>query len=132
VSLAGVRVESLVPADLDDRAAVPTDSFLARLADHDAAMAERQRLAAADGRVLRMIGEVDLSDPAKPVASVALAAVEPSHPFAGLAGSDNVVAVSTERYSAAPLVIRGAGAGAEVTAHGVFRDVIEVSRTIRL
>ena len=49
------------------------------------------------------------------------------HPFAGLAGSDNVFAFHTQRYSAQPLVIQGPGAGAAVTAAGVFADILHVA-----
>ena len=50
------------------------------------------------------------------------------HPFAQLSGSDNMVVFTTERYRDRPLVIRGPGAGAEVTAAGVFSDLIQVIR----
>ena len=50
------------------------------------------------------------------------------HPFAQLSGTDNMVVFTTERYRARPLVIRGPGAGAEVTAAGVFGDILQVIR----
>lgn len=53
------------------------------------------------------------------------------HPFAQLSGSDNIIAFTTQRYSAAcgmqPLIVRGPGAGAEVTAGGVFSDLLRLS-----
>lgn len=51
-----------------------------------------------------------------------------AHPFAGLAGSDNVFAFHSQRYSAQPLVIRGPGAGAAVTAAGVFADMLHAAQ----
>ena len=50
------------------------------------------------------------------------------HPFAQLQGSDNVVVFTTRRYSQTPLVVRGPGAGAEVTAAGVFGDILRLIR----
>jgi len=53
-----------------------------------------------------------------------LLAFDQSHPFYFLSGSDNMVSFTTERYRDRPLVVRGPGAGAEVTAAGVFAEVI--------
>lgn len=50
-----------------------------------------------------------------------------SHPFAQLSGSDNIVVFTTQRYKDRPLIVRGPGAGAEVTAAGVFTDLLQVS-----
>jgi aspartokinase/homoserine dehydrogenase 1 len=49
------------------------------------------------------------------------------HPFAQLSGSDNIIAFTTQRYSAQPLIVRGPGAGAEVTAGGVFSDLLRLA-----
>jgi aspartokinase/homoserine dehydrogenase 1 len=54
--------------------------------------------------------------------------VDFKHPFCSLAGSDNIVAFTTRRYSPQPLVVKGPGAGAEVTAAGVFADIVRASR----
>ena len=59
-------------------------------------------------------------------ARVGLQAFEPAHPFYFLSGSDNMVVFTTERYRERPLVVRGPGAGAEVTAAGVFAEVIGI------
>ena len=48
------------------------------------------------------------------------------HPFAGSRGSDNIIAFTTARYASTPLVIQGPGAGAEVTAMGVFSDIVKL------
>ncbi len=61
-------------------------------------------------------------------ASIALTAVEPTHAMYGLNGSDNIVMFTTKRYNNTPLVIRGPGAGAEVTAGGVLADIIQTQR----
>jgi bifunctional aspartokinase / homoserine dehydrogenase 1 len=61
-------------------------------------------------------------------ASVGLQGVGPEHPFYHLYGKDNVVLFYTDRYAEQPLTIKGAGAGAEVTASGVFADIIRTAR----
>ncbi len=50
-----------------------------------------------------------------------------THPFYNLSGSDNIISFTTERYKERPLVIKGPGAGAEVTAAGVFAEIIGIS-----
>lgn len=61
-------------------------------------------------------------------ASVGLKQIDPQHDFYHLYGKDNVVLFYTDRYSEQPLVVKGAGAGAEVTASGVFADIIRASK----
>jgi aspartokinase/homoserine dehydrogenase 1 len=78
--------------------------------------------AAKSGKVLRMIGVYE-----KGIASVSLQAVDAAHPFYNLSGSDNIIAFTTTRYNERPLVVKGPGAGADVTAAGVLADVIQVS-----
>jgi aspartokinase/homoserine dehydrogenase 1 len=58
--------------------------------------------------------------------SVSLQALPLSHPFARLDGSDNILAFRTRRYAARPLVVQGPGAGPDVTAGGVFGDLLRV------
>ncbi len=62
-------------------------------------------------------------------ASVGLQTIGPEHNFANLAGKDNAVLFYTNRYSNLPLVVKGAGAGADVTAAGVFADIIRAARS---
>lgn len=112
-----VEVESLVPASLR---ALPLDQFLARLGEFDAGLAQRHRQASAQGKVLRFLARLDEHGRAR----VGLADVDPSHPAARLAGTDNLFALTTERYRAQPLVIQGAGAGPLVTAQALLGDVL--------
>ena len=60
-------------------------------------------------------------------ASVSLQVVDPGHPFYDLEGSNNIVLLTSERYNEYPMLIKGYGAGAAVTAAGVFADLIKVS-----
>ena len=59
--------------------------------------------------------------------SVGLRTVDSTHPFYHLDGSNNVILITTERYNEYPMVIKGYGAGAEVTAAGVFSDIIGIA-----
>jgi aspartokinase/homoserine dehydrogenase 1 len=59
-------------------------------------------------------------------AQVSLQAVDSNHPFYNLSGSDNIISFTTDRYQNRPLVIKGPGAGAEVTAAGMFADIIRI------
>ncbi|HNM24076.1 MAG TPA: bifunctional aspartate kinase/homoserine dehydrogenase I, partial [Saprospiraceae bacterium] len=77
--------------------------------------------AAAEGKVLRFVARLDGDK-----AGIGLQSVDQRHPFYFLDGSDNMVVFTTERYRERPLVIRGPGAGAEVTAAGVFAEVIGI------
>jgi aspartokinase/homoserine dehydrogenase 1 len=61
------------------------------------------------------------------ICEVGLEAVDRSHPFYELEGSNNIIMISTERYHDYPMVIKGYGAGADVTAAGVFSDIISIA-----
>jgi bifunctional aspartokinase / homoserine dehydrogenase 1 len=58
--------------------------------------------------------------------TIGLRSVGPTHPFYQMDGADNVIAFTTKRYHDRPLVIKGPGAGAEVTASGVFADIVSI------
>lgn len=77
--------------------------------------------AAKDGKVLRFIAKLENGE-----ASIVLQAVDGSNPFYSLSGSDNMIVFTTDRYKERPLVILGPGAGAEVTAAGVFAEIITI------
>jgi aspartokinase/homoserine dehydrogenase 1 len=100
--------------------------LLPLLPQHDADMSAQAEAAAARGCVMRYVGTVDVQ---AGTASVSVQEYPAAHPFAQLQGSENMVVFTTERYPAAtPLVVRGPGAGAEVTAAGVFSDLLAVCR----
>ncbi|GME87905.1 unnamed protein product [Ambrosiozyma monospora] len=102
------------------------DEYLARLPEFDSDVAKLKQSAAAENKVLRFIGKVDI--PSNSV-SVEIAKYDYSHPFAALKGSDNVISIKTERYQN-PIIIQGAGAGADVTAAGVLGDVFKIAQRI--
>jgi aspartokinase/homoserine dehydrogenase 1 len=78
----------------------------------------------AAGECLRYVGVVDVK---AGKGSVELRRYPKDHPFAQLSGSDNIIAFTTQRYSKQPLIVRGPGAGAEVTAGGVFSDLLRLA-----
>ncbi len=121
VELSSMKVASLVPEPLR---ACSAEEYMRRLPEFDAEMEKLKAEAQAKGQVIRFVGVVDV---AKKEVSVSLGTYPATHPFAALQGSDNVIAFTTQRYTR-PLVIQGAGAGAQVTAHGIFRDIIELTR----
>ena len=120
LELADVRIESLVPAGLESGS---IEEFMARLAHSDGAMRERFEQARGRGKVLRYLGRL-LADGQ---ATVGLAELDASHPFANIALTDNVVRFATRRYCDNPLIVQGPGAGPEVTAGGVFADLLRLS-----
>lgn len=97
------------------------DEFYEELKKSDSYFNELKEKAENENKVLRYIGKLEDGK-----ASVNLEFVDVSHPFYNLTGSDNIISFTTERYKFNPLVIKGPGAGAEVTAAGVFADLINV------
>jgi len=123
LALDQVEVESLVP---DALAQVTREEFLARLEELDAALAARVAGARANGRVLRHVARVDAQGSAR----VAVVELDATHPFAVARATDNVVQFTTRRYRDNPLVVQGPGAGPEVTAAGVFADLLRLAASI--
>jgi aspartokinase/homoserine dehydrogenase 1 len=123
LSLDAVRVESLVPESL---AGASAQAFLARLPEADAIMAARLASARDAGKVLRYVARLGHDG----TASVGLVPVDREHAFAHLRLTDNIVQFSTHRYADNPLVVQGPGAGPEVTAAGVFADLLRVSASL--
>jgi aspartokinase/homoserine dehydrogenase 1 len=120
LELSDVQVESLVPPEL---AACGADEFLARLPEFDARMQARFADASASGEVLRYVGRLDA---AARRATVGLVRLPRRHAFANIALTDNVVRFATRRYCDNPLIVQGPGAGPEVTAGGVFGDLLRL------
>ena len=113
-------IEGLIPAAL---AGCTVDEFMARLPELDAPMKARLDAARAAGQVLRYVASLDA---ATGKASVGLVQLDRSHPFANINLTDNVVRFVTSRYDVNPLVVQGPGAGPQVTAGGVFADLLRV------
>jgi aspartokinase/homoserine dehydrogenase 1 len=120
LELRDVQIESLVPAGLEQGS---IEQFLAALPAHDSAMQRRYAEARARGHVLRYVGRVS----ADGQATVGLVELERTHAFANIALTDNVVRYATDRYCDNPLIVQGPGAGPEVTAGGVFADLLRLA-----
>lgn len=119
LELSDVEVKSVVP---DDCAAAPTvEEFFKKLKGHDGYFEKLRQEAEDKNQKLRFMAVLENGK-----TSVALASVGVDHPFYSLKGSDNIILLTTQRYQERPMVIRGPGAGASVTAAGVFADIIRI------
>jgi len=130
VELDSVPVQSLVPESLQSwgpkEGEVLADAFVAQMQAFDDEKAALIKEAEDAGNVLRFVGVVDV--PAKTV-SVELRQYPKTHPFAGTQYADNIVAFNTERYTPQPLVVQGPGAGAAVTAAGIYADFLKIAKS---
>jgi aspartokinase/homoserine dehydrogenase 1 len=116
-----VQVESLIPSGCAD--AADAEKFLTCLSGFDDDFARQSAKAHAAGKRLRYLARFDGKK-----AEVKLQAVGPENPFYQLSGSDNMIVIRTRRYHEQPLVIRGPGAGAALTASGVLNDILKIMK----
>ena len=123
LSLGDVEVESLLPSAL---ATVSSEDFPRRAQELDEPMTAWLARARAANGVLRHVGSLDRHGRA----CVRLAILPSNHPFAHTRSTDNVVQFRTQRYRDNPLLVQGPGAGPEVTAAGVFADVLRIAETL--
>jgi len=122
LELADIEVESLVSAEGMNAPSV--DAFFEVFREADPVFAQRREEAAAAGCALRYVAVLDERG-----ARVGLRAVEPSHPCWPLSGCDNLISFYTDRYCDTPMVMKGPGAGAAVTAAGVFADIVRAAES---
>ncbi|MDG2108116.1 MAG: bifunctional aspartate kinase/homoserine dehydrogenase I [Woeseiaceae bacterium] len=113
-------VKDLVPQDLRD---CSVEEFLEKLPNYDDEIELLFKAAAKEKKKLRYVAKLD----AEGDASVDLVPIDETHPFCNINLTDNIVQFESERYSANPLVIQGPGAGPEVTAAGVFADLLRLA-----
>jgi bifunctional aspartokinase / homoserine dehydrogenase 1 len=114
-----VSIEKLVP-DQYFECANPAE-FMKEVVNYDAAFEQKRKEACGTDKKWRYAAAIEEGR-----ASVRLVAVDQKHPFYDLEGSNNIFLITTERYFNAPMMIKGYGAGADVTAAGVFADIIRV------
>lgn len=119
LELSDIKVEDLVPEDCQGDLSI--EEFFDRLERHDASFERMRKNAAEKKEKLRYMAVLDNG-----VVKIQLGSVNEHHPFYSLSGSDNIILLTTERYNERPMVIRGPGAGAHVTAAGVFADIIRI------
>ena len=123
---AGARIDQ---SDVEKNLFVPQkyfdgtlEEFWQTIDDMDASFEERREKLEEEGKKLRFVATYDNGD-----CKVGLHEVEKGHPFYDLEGSNNIIMITTERYNEYPMVIKGYGAGASVTAAGVFSDIISIA-----
>jgi len=114
-----VHIENILPKSCIEAASV--EDFYAALKAEDAFFEKLKKQAESTGKALRYIGKLENGE-----ATITLQMVDENHPFFIMSGSDNIISFTTDRYKDRPLVVKGPGAGAEVTAAGVFADLINV------
>lgn len=114
-----VQLGTILPENCIQAASVP--EFYQALQASDTYFNELKARAERENKKLRYIGKLEDGQ-----VSIALEFVGEDHPFFALSGSDNIISFTTERYKERPLVVKGPGAGAEVTAAGVFADLVNV------
>ena len=120
LEMSDVEVQGLVPKALEN---VTVQEFMDRLPQFDAQMSALLNNAKQQQQVLRYVGRIDAGGKA----TVGLTHLDVKHAFANIALTDNVVRFATRRYCDNPLIVQGPGAGPEVTAGGVFSDLLRLS-----
>jgi aspartokinase/homoserine dehydrogenase 1 len=120
LELKDIKVENLVPEEARHTKSI--EDFFLKLEEFDNYFEHKRKCAESKGNVLRYIATLKNGK-----AEVSLQEVNSRHPFYSLSGSDNIFAFYTKHYQDSPIVIKGPGAGADVTASGVFADIIRIS-----
>jgi bifunctional aspartokinase / homoserine dehydrogenase 1 len=120
IEVEDVPVLNLIPESLRSAS---IDEFMNNLERIDESMLARQQEAESEQKLLKYVGVIEADGTCR----VDLKAYPLDHPFARISGTDNIVAFTTDRYHAQPLVIQGPGAGPDVTAGGVFADLLRLS-----
>jgi aspartokinase/homoserine dehydrogenase 1 len=114
-----VESSLFIPQELFDGT---IDEFWAKLPQLDAEFEQRRARVEKEGKRMRFVARLENGK-----ASISLAEVDKYHPFYNLQGSNNIILLTTERYKEYPMMIQGYGAGAAVTAAGVFADIMSIA-----
>lgn len=124
LELTDLPIETLYPSELAD---LSVDEFMQRTPEVNAGFAARLAEASAKGEVLRYLAQVDSSG-----VSIGVRSVPRASQFGSLTGPDNLISITTARYTAplAPLRLMGPGAGRSVTGAGVLRDVLDLAQAM--
>jgi aspartokinase/homoserine dehydrogenase 1 len=114
-----IKINTFIPSKYFEGS---VDDFWKNIPEMDAEFEENRKKLVADGKFWRFVAKFENGK-----AEIGLQEISGGHPFADLQGSNNLVMFTTERYQEYPMMIKGYGAGAAVTAAGVFADIIRVS-----
>lgn len=120
LELKDIKVENLILPKLQKKKNI--DDFFNELKNYDDYFEKIRQQEENEGKVLRYIAKFENGK-----ATVCLQSISNEHPFYHLQGSDNIIAINTDNYSERPIIIQGPGAGADVTAAGVFADVLRIA-----
>ncbi len=120
LELEDFKIESLVPPRLN---ICPANEFLEKLENYDSLILKRYNNAKEGGKTLRYVASIK-----EGVVEVGVKEVALKSPLGSLKGPENICIIKTERYCSFPLIIQGPGAGSEVTADGVLRNILECFR----
>jgi aspartokinase/homoserine dehydrogenase 1 len=123
LEFSAVAIEPILPPACFEAQSV--DAFFKELEKTDGDFEKRRSEAEKEGKALRYIAIIEHGS-----ARLSLRAEPATSPFRSLVDSDNMVVITTDRYSTLPMVIKGPGAGAQVTAGGVFADIVRIARTL--
>ena len=124
LNLSDITVESLVPPSLASLKS--SEEFMNRLTELDEPMMARRHQAESNGSVLKYVASLTEQGHAR----VGLQEYPVDHPFNRVTGTDNIILFRTKRYNQQPLIVQGPGAGPEVTAAGVFADLLRLVRAL--
>lgn len=119
IEMEDIRINRFIP---DSFFAGTLDDFWKNISQLDIEFEEKRKKLASENKRWRFVARFE-----NQIAEVGLQEVDSKHPFFDLEGSNNLVMYTTERYNQFPMLIKGYGAGASVTAAGVFADLIKVS-----
>lgn len=120
IEMTDIEIENLIPENAKN--ASSPEEFLKLLTKEDSEFEGLRAAAAKENQVLRYIASLENGK-----AKVGLRRISAEHPFYSISGNDNVIAFTTSRYEKNSLVVRGPGAGPEVTAAGVFADILRLA-----
>jgi aspartokinase/homoserine dehydrogenase 1 len=121
LEFANVKIDPILPEACFKAKTV--EDFFVELEKSDGDFEKRRAKAAAAGKTLRYVACIEAGK-----AQLSIREESADSPFCSLVDSDNIVVITTDRYSKLPMVIKGPGAGAEVTAGGVFADIVRIAR----
>ena len=120
LEMSDVSIKDFLPEDCLKAESIP--AFYEELEKNEVYFSSFKNEAEKSGRKLMLIGILEDGK-----INIEVKMVDSSHPFFGLSGSDNIISFTTSRYKNTPLVVKGPGAGTEVTAAGVFADLVRVT-----